>query len=85
MPSNDVNSFYKELLAKTEDLMVLQTAEGIIHWDMETKMPPGAVEQRSLQLSLLTRIHHQMSTDPKIGKLLATIKANPAYDAHGAS
>ncbi len=74
---------YNELLSKTKDATVLGTAEGIIHWDMETLMPPGAVEQRSLQLSLLTRIHHQMSTNPQIGKLLATIQANPEYEALG--
>jgi carboxypeptidase Taq len=74
---------YNQLLSKIKDVTVLGTAEGIVHWDMETLMPPGAVEQRSLQLSLLTRIHHQMSTDPKIGKLLATIQANPEYEALG--
>ena len=81
--TSNVNSLYKQLLAKTKDLTVLMTAEGIIHWDMETMMPPGAVEQRSLQLSLLTRIQHQMSTDPQIGKLLAAIKAHPEYEALG--
>ncbi|MGA2385950.1 MAG: carboxypeptidase M32 [Candidatus Bathyarchaeia archaeon] len=81
--TNNVNSLYKQLLAKTKDLTVLMTAEGIIHWDMETMMPPGAVEQRSLQLSLLTRINHQMSTDPQIGKLLAAVKAHPDYEALG--
>ena len=74
---------YKELLSKTEDISVLGTAEGIIHWDMETMMPPGAVEQRSMQLSLLTRIHHQMSTDPKIGTLLASIQSSPEYESMG--
>ena len=83
MTTNSVNSVYKRLLAKTEDLMVLQTAEGVIHWDMETMMPPGAVEQRSLQLSLLSRIQHKMGTDPQIGKLLNEIQANPAYKALG--
>jgi carboxypeptidase Taq len=78
-----ISASYNELLSKTKDVTVLGTAEGIIHWDMETMMPPGAVEQRSLQLSLLTRIHHQMSTDPQIGKLLATIQAKPTYEALG--
>jgi carboxypeptidase Taq len=78
-----ISRAYNELLSKTKDMTVLGTAEGIIHWDMETMMPPGAVEQRSLQLSLLTRIHHKMSTDPEIGKLLATVQANPEYDALG--
>ena len=81
--NNSLNSLYKQLLEKTEDLAVLGTAEGLIHWDMETMMPPGAVEQRSMQLSLLTRIHHQMSTDPKIGKLLAAIQTNPQYESMG--
>ncbi len=79
----EISDVYKELLSKIEDITVLGTAEGVIHWDMETMMPPGAVEQRSMQLSLLTRIHHQMSTDPKIGKLLASIQASPQYESMG--
>ncbi len=74
---------YNELISKTKDATVFGTAEGIIHWDMETMMPPGAVDQRSLQLSLFSRIHHQMSTDPQIGKLLATIQAAPEYKGLG--
>jgi carboxypeptidase Taq len=76
----DVRSAYKELLAKTKDLMILQTAEGIIQWDMETKMPPKAVEQRSLQLALLSRLSHKMSIDPEIGKLLKQITSSPDHD-----
>ena len=74
MNNNNVNLFYNELLAKVKEIMVLQTAEGLIHWDMETMMPPNAVEQRSLQLELLSRIHHKMSTNPEIGNLLNTIQ-----------
>jgi carboxypeptidase Taq len=51
-----------------------------MQWDMETKMPPKAVEQRSLQLSLLSRISHKMSTDPEIGTLLKQVTANPNYE-----
>ena len=78
-----VNPVYSEILSKTKDTTVLATAEGIIHWDMETMMPPGAVEQRSEQLALLSRIQHQLATDPKIGKLLSTIKTSPEYEALG--
>jgi carboxypeptidase Taq len=76
----DIRSAYRKLLVKTKDLIVLQTVEGIVHWDMETKMPPRAVEQRSLQLALLSRISHKMSTDPEIGKLLKHVTKNPDYD-----
>jgi carboxypeptidase Taq len=80
MPTN-IHSTYKKLLAKTKDLIVLQSVEGIIHWDMETMMPPRAVEQRSQQLALLSRIIHKMSTTRETGKLLNAIRASPQYDA----
>src|SRR3989337_2436274 len=72
---------YKKLLAKPKDLIIPQSAESIIHWDMETMMPPKAVELRSQQLALLSRISHKMSTDPEIGKLLKQVTANPDYEA----
>ena len=77
--TTSVNSAYKELLSKTKNSTVLGSVAGIIHWDMETMMPPGAVEQRSEQLSLLSCLQHQLNTDPQIGKLLNTIQANPKY------
>jgi carboxypeptidase Taq len=79
--TENLSSAYKKLLGKTKDLIILRTAEGIIQWDMETKMPPRAVEQRSLQLALLSRISHKMSTDQEIGKLLKLITTNSDYDA----
>jgi carboxypeptidase Taq len=76
-------SAYQTLLAKTKDSMVLSTAEGIINWDMETMMPPRAVQQRSEQLALLSRIHHKLATDPEIGRHLAAIHASPEYQQMG--
>jgi carboxypeptidase Taq len=78
--TNNMYSVYKKLLAKAKDLIVLQSAEGIIHWDMETMMPPRAVQLRSEQLALLSQIHHKMSTARETGKLLNAILANPQYD-----
>ncbi len=75
-----LSSVYNDLLSKIKDVTVLGTAEGIIHWDMETMMPPGAVEQRSEQLALLSRIHHKFATDPEIGNLLNTIKSSSEYE-----
>jgi carboxypeptidase Taq len=81
--TNNINSAYRELLSKTKDAVVLSTAEGIIHWDMETYMPPNAVEQRSQQLALLSRIHHKLGTDPEIGKLLNIIQTSAEYQSLG--
>ncbi len=46
-------------------------------------MPPKAVEQRSLQLALLSRIKHKMSTAKETGNLLNAILKHPQYDALG--
>jgi len=47
---------------------------------METMMPPEAIEQRSQQLALLSRIHHKMSTDPEISERLKLIQGSSEYD-----
>jgi carboxypeptidase Taq len=78
-----MKSAYKELLSKTKDAVVLSTATGIIHWDMEIYMPPKAIEQRSQQLALLSRIQHKLGTDPEIGNLLNKIQTSPDYKELG--
>jgi carboxypeptidase Taq len=70
-----------DLLNKSKDLAVLGTVGGIIHWDMETMMPPGAVGQRSHQLALLSRIQHRLATDPTIQRDLDSIHDDPKYEA----
>jgi carboxypeptidase Taq len=81
--AGNIFSAYKKLMTRTKDLIVLSSAEAIIHWDMETKMPPKAVEQRSQQLALLSRISHKMSTAPEIGKLVNAVTTSPQHDALG--
>ena len=81
--SANIRSPYKKLLNRTKELIVLSSAQSVIHWDMETMMPPKAVEQRSQQLALLSRISHKMSTAPENGKLLNAILTSPQYDVLG--
>jgi len=73
-------SSYKKLVEKTKYLIILQSAEAVVHWDMETMMPPKAIKLRSQQLELLSRIEHKMSTDPEIGTLLEGIMRHQGYD-----
>jgi len=74
-------SHYKRLMEKVKDLFILGSASSIVHWDMETKMPPKAIKLRSLQLEMLSRIQHKMSTDPEIGKLLHEIMQAPGDES----
>jgi carboxypeptidase Taq len=71
---------YSKLMEKVKELFILQSTEYIVHWDLETMMPPKAIKLRSEQLALLNRIEHKMSTSPEIGKLLDKIMHHPEYD-----
>jgi len=73
-------SSYKSLLEKMKNIIILNSAAGILHWDMETMMPPKAIKLRSLQLAMLSRIAHKMSIEPEIGHLLAETKKYPEYN-----
>ncbi len=72
-----LKSNYDKLLAKSKDVTVLQTIESLVNWDMETKMPPKAINLRSQQLAMLSQIEHRMSTDPEIEALLSKIEKHP--------
>jgi carboxypeptidase Taq len=70
---------YKKLLEKIKGISTLYSAAAILQWDMETMMPPKGITLRSLQLAMLDRIGHKMSTDPQIGYLLEETKKHPEY------
>jgi len=80
-PSEGLVSDYDKLLARSKQLFILQSAESIVHWDMETYMPPRAIGLRSQQLALLSQIEHRMATDPEIGDLLQRIENHSDYNA----
>ena len=71
---------YKKLMEKVKRMFILGSAASIVHWDMETKMPPKGIRLRSEQLALLSRVGHKMSTDPEVGSLLEKIMKHPGYD-----
>jgi carboxypeptidase Taq len=74
-------SSYKRLLEKTKDMVILSSAAAILHWDMETMMPPRGIKMRSLQLAMLSQVGHKMSTDPEIGRLLEETCNHPEYSS----
>jgi carboxypeptidase Taq len=77
--TGNILSGYKKLLEKTKNIAILGSAASILHWDMETKMPPRGIKLRSLQLAMLSRIGHKMGTDPVIGRLLEETMKHPEY------
>lgn len=78
--TENLESSYKKLMEKVKDLIVFNSAESIIAWDMETMMPPKAIRLRSEQLALLSRFEHKLSTDPDVGMLLQKIMKHLDYE-----
>ncbi len=71
--TSDLRLAYKRLLERSKSLAVLGSTAAMVNWDMETMMPPRAVELRSEQLALLSQLQHKMITAPAVGKLLDAI------------
>ncbi|MEM9064460.1 MAG: carboxypeptidase M32 [Planctomycetota bacterium] len=61
---------YKELRAKLREAAVLGSVGGLLGWDQETYMPPGAVGGRADQAALLAKLTHERRTAPELGDLI---------------
>ncbi len=72
---------YNSLMDKAKEIIILDTAHSVIHWDMETKMPPKGIELRSLQLAQMSKISHRMMVDTKTSKLLNQIIKDSTFDS----
>ncbi len=81
--SVNIKKAYEDFLARCKNAYVLQSALGIVYWDMQTKMPPAGVGLRGQQASLLQVMFHKMVTDPEQGRLIKTITNDPGYAGLG--
>ncbi|MHA2433652.1 MAG: carboxypeptidase M32, partial [Candidatus Thorarchaeota archaeon] len=61
---------YDRLMIRAKEIAVLDSASRIVDWDLETYMPPAAIQLRSEQLSLLSRLLHEMRSSPEVGESL---------------
>jgi carboxypeptidase Taq len=77
----NVNEPYQKLLERSKELSVIGSAGAILHWDMETKMPPRGVELKSQQLAWIQKVAHQMLTSPESGKIIDSIEKAKDYDS----
>lgn len=68
-----VQDAYNELIQRSREAAVLSSCSALLGWDEQTYMPRGGVEHRSKQMALLSGLHHERSTDPRIGDLLGTL------------
>ena len=66
---------YEKLLKRLADINNLNRAAAVLAWDQRTYMPAGGAESRAEQLGLLSKISHEMFTDPLTGELLTHAEA----------
>jgi carboxypeptidase Taq len=65
---------YKEFLSRVRELSVLEQAAGLLAWDEQTYMPPGAAADRAMQKAALSGIIHERLTSKGMGRLVRALK-----------
>ena len=73
-----LQSSYDDLMARFKQQYVLRTANQLIHWDLETMMPPRGISIKSEQLGLMDVLAHKILVDPQIPKLLVELESESA-------
>ncbi len=74
---------YDELMAFQRETEALAQVAGLLGWDRETMMPPGAAEQRGEEMAAMEVVLHARRTDPRMGDWLDA--ADPAGAAAAAA
>lgn len=78
-----MNPQFQLLLSRLSEIDDLQSAASLLHWDQATYMPAGGAEARGRQLSTLSRLAHEKSTDPRLGELLDELEPQVLAMPHG--
>jgi carboxypeptidase Taq len=61
---------FDELKRRLREIGDLQFATAVLSWDQATYMPPGGADARGRQGAMLSRIAHEKSVDPMLGRLM---------------
>src|ERR1700678_2366798 len=76
---------FKRRLLEISDL---NFSNAVLGWDQATYMPPGGAEARGRQSAMLSKLAHEQSVDPALGKLLDDLEPHAKrlpYDSDDAS
>lgn len=79
---------YETLLNNVREIDDVNKALSLMSWDREVNMPPAAAADRTVQMTTLSRLVHEMSTSDEMGELIERaaeeVKDLP-YDSNEAS
>jgi len=74
-PSAQIDAAYAELIAHLKRSYTLDSVAGLLGWDEQVNLPPGAAGQRAEQHSVLADLAHAQASAPRLGELLAALEA----------
>ena len=69
-----MSSEYREFLQRVRELSTIEQVSGILTWDEQTYMPPGAFAGRAQQNAFMAGIAHERLTSKRMGQLIRTLK-----------
>lgn len=65
-----------QLQERYGEVLDLNSAIALLHWDQEVYMPPKGATARGRQLATLSALSHRMFTDAQVGKLLKELEGD---------
>ncbi len=75
MAGVSVTEPYQELIERIQRAQTLGSISGLLGWDEQVNLPPGAAEQRAAQLAVLAELQQAADSDPRIGTALAALES----------
>jgi len=72
---------YQQLLKIYEEIQLLNSVSGVLYWDLNTYIPPAAVDYRAKQFKYISTKIHQLWVDEKIPSLIESCQKDGSLDA----
>jgi carboxypeptidase Taq len=69
-----MNSATNELISLVQRADTLSSIGGLLGWDEQVNLPPGAADQRAAQMAALASVAHAAASHPRIGAVLAQLE-----------
>ena len=76
---------YDELIKRWKEAAILGSCGGLLGWDERTYMPRNGSAHRAEQMALIARLCHEMTTQPRVGELLASAESAKPQDGAAAN
>ncbi len=75
-----IQTAYDDLTQRLSELTTLDEIEGLLQWDQEVTMPPGAAASRGRQVATLGVVRHERATAAELGRLLHQLEDDQQLD-----